>query len=106
MLEEQRQSVRRPLKVKAMLAMEGQPAAQARAMDIGNNGMSLTMAAPVQSGLAGQIKFDLFFDGKATPITARVKVAYCIFGGGEFKVGLTFVNLELSAMTVISKYLK
>lgn len=106
MLEEQRQSVRRPLKVKAVLAMEGHAPVQTRTMDIGTNGMALTMSGPVQAGLAGQIKFDLFFDGKATPITARVKVAYCIFGGGEFKVGLTFVNLELAAMTVISKYLK
>jgi hypothetical protein len=105
-MEEQRQTVRKPLKVKALLAMESHPPLQARTMDISGNGLSLALPAPVGVGLAGQVKFDLFFDGKNTPVIARVKVAYCIFGGGEFKVGLTFVNLELSAMTVISKYLK
>jgi hypothetical protein len=105
-IEEQRNTQRRPLKVKALLAMEGRAPEQGRTLDISGNGVSVAVEHPAQPGMAGTVNFDLYYDGKSTPISARVKVAYCIFGGGEFKIGLTFVNLELAAMTVIAKYLK
>jgi hypothetical protein len=50
--------------------------------------------------------FELFMDGVPSRINARVKVAYCIFSSGEFKIGFNFVNLELSSMTAIAKYMR
>ena len=106
MIEELRQSQRKPLKVKALLAMDGQPPVAGRTLDINANGVCVAQEQPCQVGRAGTIKFDIFYDGKPNSITAKVKVAYCIFSSGEFKLGLTFVNLDLNAMSVVAKYLK
>lgn len=94
------------MKVKAKLAIDGQPPVPARTIDISSAGMSVTVAEPCKAGLMSSISFDLFFDGKVTPILIRAKIAYCILGGNEFKVGLTFQNLDLSAMTVLAKFLR
>jgi hypothetical protein len=52
------------------------------------------------------VGFDLLVEGKLAPISARAKVIYCIFSGGEFKAGFQFLNLELSAMTQLSRFLR
>ncbi|MES2129522.1 MAG: PilZ domain-containing protein [Pseudomonadota bacterium] len=106
MSSEQRVSQRRPLKVKAMLAMEGAAPMTARTVDIGTSGVCLTVDSPLQVGQVGQVGFELYFDGKATVVNARAKVAYCIFSGGEFKIGLSFVNLGIDAVSTIAKYLR
>jgi hypothetical protein len=89
-----------------MLAADGAEPVLARTVDISASGMSVALPGPMKVGDTGMIKFDLFFEGKATPITARAKASYCIFSAGEFKVGLQFLNLDLSAMTVLAKYLR
>jgi c-di-GMP-binding flagellar brake protein YcgR len=101
-----RQSARKIVKVKAVVAMEGLDRMPARTMDISANGVSLTVQNPLPVGQSGQVAFDLLVEGKLTPISARSKVIYCIFGGGEFKVGFQFLNLELSAMTQLSRFLR
>ena len=106
MLIEQRQSDRKILKTKALVAADGADPVPARTVDISASGMSITLPGPMKVGDTGMIKFDLFYDGKVTPITARAKASYCIFSSGEFKVGLQFLNLDLSAMTVLAKYLR
>jgi len=103
---EQRQSPRKILKVKAMLAMEGMAAATGRTADVGANGVSVTTANPLKVGQGGQVSFELFIDGKATVIATRSRVTYCIFSNGEFKIGFQFVNLDLSAMAVLAKFLR
>jgi hypothetical protein len=105
-MTDQRQSARKIVKVKAVVAMEGQGRMPGRTMDIGANGVSLTVEQPLQVGQSCQVAFDLLVEGKLTPISARSKVIYCIFGGGEFKVGFQFLNLELSAMTQLSRFLR
>jgi hypothetical protein len=75
-------------------------------MDVGANGVSVTVEHPLQVGQSAQVAFDLLVEGKLTPISARSKVIYCIFGGGEFKVGFQFLNLELSAMTQLARFLR
>jgi hypothetical protein len=89
-----------------LFGVEGQPPQPARTLDLNANGISLTMAGPAQPGVVGTVRFDIFYEGKAHPVTARVKVAYCIFSGGEFKLGLSFVNLDLAAMSAVAKFLK
>lgn len=78
----------------------------ARTVDISSAGMSLTVDEPCKSGLTCSIDFDLYYDGKSTPINIRAKLAYCILSGNEFKVGLTFQNFDLSAMTLLAKFLR
>jgi hypothetical protein len=105
-MTDQRQSARKIVKVKARIAMEGQAPVLGRTSDVGSNGVSVGVQNPVQVGQAGQVGFDLLVDGKLTPISARAKVIYCIFSGGEFKVGFQFLNLDLNAMTQLSRFLR
>ncbi|MFZ3286746.1 MAG: PilZ domain-containing protein [Telluria sp.] len=107
MFSEQRQSPRKILKVKAGFVPEdGAAAVAGRSLDVGSNGMCITLAGPLKMGQAGQLSFELFLDGKASTIDTRSKVVYCIFSNGEFKVGFQFLNLALSAMAQLARYLR
>jgi hypothetical protein len=86
--------------------MEGQAPVQGRTSDIGANGVSITVPHPLQTGQTGQVGFDLLVDGTPVPLHARVKVMYCIFSNGEFKAGLQFMNLDLTAMSQVSRFLR
>jgi hypothetical protein len=103
---EQRKSVRKIIKVKAVVAMDGHAPMLVRTSDISGDGISITMPEPMRTGQPGQISFDLFIDGKAVPIAARVKAMYCIFSSGDFKVGFQFLNLDLNAMSQLSRFLR
>lgn len=103
---DQRQSARKILKVRAVLAVEGQAPVPGRTSDIGANGVSITVPNPLQTGQTGQVGFDLLVDGTPYPLLARVKVMYCIFSNGEFKAGLQFINLDLTAMSQVSRFLR
>ena len=103
---DQRTSARKILKVRAVLAMEGQAPVQGRTSDIGANGISITVPNPLQTGQTGQVAFDLLVDGTPFPLRARVKVMYCIFSNGEFKAGIQFMNLDLAAMSKVSRFLR
>lgn len=106
MIDEQRVAARKPLKVKATVTMDGLPPARGRTVDISGEGVSVTLEQPLAAGQPGSLMFELFMDGVPSRINARVKVAYCIFSSGEFKIGFNFVNLELSSMTAIAKYMR
>ena len=86
--------------------MEGEAPVTGRTSDIGANGVSINLPDPLLVGQAGVVAFELLVDGKSVPISARAKALYCIFSGGEFKVGFQFLNLELNAMTAIARYLR
>lgn len=103
---EQRKSERKVLRTRARVAMEGEAPVGGRTSDLGANGVSINLPDPLLVGQAGQVSFDLLVDGKPVPISARAKALYCIFSGGEFKVGFQFLNLDLNAMTAIARYLR
>lgn len=106
MTTEQRQSARKILKVKGVLGLDGQPPMRVRTADIAANGVSVSVQEPMQPGQVGHIQFDLLIEGKPAPVAARVKAMYCIFSGGEFKVGFQFLNLDLGTMTQLSRFLR
>jgi hypothetical protein len=89
-----------------VLVPEGASPVAGRTFDLSSKGVSATFADPLPVGQAGQLVFDIFVDGKPTTIHARSKAMYCIFSGGEFKVGFEFVSLDLSAMTAVSRFLR
>ena len=103
---EQRTSARKILKVRAVLALEGQAPVQGRTSDIGTNGVSMTVPHPLQTGQTGQVGIDLLVDGQPFGLHARVKVMYCIFSSGEFKAGFQFMNLDLNSMSQLSRFLR
>lgn len=106
MLTEQRKSARRILKVKAVLALDGQAPMLGRTSDIGANGVSITAPHPLQVGQGGQVRFDLLVEGQVVPMRMRVRVMYCIFGGGEFKVGCQFLNPDLNTTNQLARFLR
>ncbi len=86
--------------------MDGAQAIPARTIDIGVSGMSLALEHPVHLGQRGQISFSFYFDGEVHPICAKGEVSYCIYSSGEFKAGFNLVNLGLTGMTAITKYMR
>jgi hypothetical protein len=52
------------------------------------------------------MRFDLLVEGNVVPMQSRACTQYCILSNGEFKVGLQFLNLELAAMTALSRFLR
>lgn len=89
-----------------MLLVEGGVPVPARTIDIGPGGMGVIVADPVKEAQRGQVQFEMFFEGKSHVVTAHVTVSHCIFSSDGFKVGLQFGKLELSAMSVIAKYMR
>ena len=89
-----------------MLAVEGGAPVLGRTTDLGANGVSITVPQPVQAGQSMQLRFDLLVEGKLVPIQSKARTQYCILSNGEFKVGLQFLNLELAAMTALSRFLR
>jgi hypothetical protein len=106
MVAEQRKTPRKILKVKALVAMNGAAPFVARTSDLGPSGVSITVPQPLQVGQAGQVGFDLLVEGKAFPLRAQVKVMYCLLSSGEFKAGFQFVNLDLNAVTQITRFMR
>lgn len=89
-----------------MLAIEGGAPFLGRTTDVSANGVSVSVAQPVAAGQSAQLRFDLLVEGKLVPIHSKARTQYCILSNGEFKVGLQFLNLELGAMTALSRFLK
>ncbi|KQQ89328.1 hypothetical protein ASF77_10660 [Massilia sp. Leaf139] len=89
-----------------MLALEGTPPVMGRTTDLSANGVSVNLAQPVAAGQGVQLRFDLLVEGKLVPIHAKARTQYCILSNGEFKVGLQFLNLDLGAMTALSRFLR
>jgi hypothetical protein len=102
---ELRASKRKALKVKALLAMEGEDTIMARTADVGGDGLCLMVGKSLKPGAVGMVRFELLHEGKVKSIAVRASVQYCILTNGEYKVGFRFVNLELSAMAALSRYL-
>lgn len=103
---EQRTSPRRPLKTRAVAVFTGVAPITARTIDVGGNGISLSFDRQIPQGLECELSFDLFLDGQMKPVKTRSKVMHCVFSNGEYKVGFQFLNLELSAMTLLAKFLR
>lgn len=106
MFNEQRQSTRKILKVKALVTVDGGETLVARTIDIGGDGMCVAVPQRIVQGTIAMIRFELFHDGKSTSISIKSRAQYAILSSDEFKIGFQFVNLELSAMASISRFLQ
>ncbi|RYE66711.1 MAG: PilZ domain-containing protein [Oxalobacteraceae bacterium] len=105
-MTDQRQSVRKICKVKALVVMDGQPPVLGRTTDLGAQGISATVGRPMQAGQLGQVGFDLLVEGRTVSLRVRTKVMYSILSGDEYKVGFQFLHLDLNTMTELARFLK
>ncbi len=106
MFIEQRLAPRKVLKVKVLIAPESADPIVARTVDISISGMCVNTMKPMILTDTAQLRFDVLVDGKAHVIQVRCKVLYCVLSGVEYKVGFQFLNLNLTSMTTIAKYLR
>lgn len=106
MFSEQRTSPRKILKTRAVVTFEGGAPLVARTIDVAANGVCISYAEPIQPGRACELSFELYMDGKAASVKTRSKASYCIFSNGQYKIGFQFVNIDLSAMTLLAKFLR
>ncbi|MCL6484514.1 MAG: PilZ domain-containing protein [Janthinobacterium lividum] len=89
-----------------MLVMDGAGPVAARTLDVGPGGMVAIISDPVPTGKQGKVLFELFYDGSAHIIEARVSVSHCIFSSAGFKVGFTFQQLDMAVSSAIAKFMR
>lgn len=103
---EQRKSLRKVLKTRALVVFDGATPVMARTADVGSNGICLTHAQPMPTGADCTLSFELFLDGKQSMVKTRSRTMYCIFSNGAYKIGFQFLNLDLAAMTLLAKFMR
>ncbi len=86
--------------------MDGAGPVAARTLDVGPGGMVAIISDPVPTGKQGKVLFELFYDGSAHIIEARVSVSHCIFSSAGFKVGFTFQQLDMAVSSAIAKFMR
>lgn len=106
MFQDQRKSPRKVVRTKVMLAMDGQAPITGKTSDVGTSGVSVNVAEPLAVGQGGQLAFDLLVEGNFVTINTRVKVSYCIFSSGEFKIGFQFLTPDLAAVTALARFMR
>ena len=103
---EQRSSPRKVLKARAVLTVKGAPPLAVRTVDIGGQGVCLAFLQALPVGLTGSIAIDLMIEGKLHTITAQARAAWCIFSGGQHKVGFQFTGMSLADVTQLARFLR
>ncbi|MFD2365743.1 PilZ domain-containing protein [Pseudoduganella sp. GCM10020061] len=103
---ERRGGQRKPMKTKALISVDSKSPVWVRTVDLSENGVGLATPEPVRIGAPARVRFELSFDGQSQPVEARGTIAYCMLSGDEFKVGITFTQVDVAAMMLISKFLK
>ena len=106
MVVDSRRSVRKILKAKAQLSISNGPPVEGRTIDIGIDGMGMVLPVSVVRGQNGKVIINMYFDGKAHLVDTAIKVTYCVFSSGEFRVGCQFVRLETAELGSISAFLR
>lgn len=106
MLVDQRQTVRKIVRSKAVVVMDGMQPQQGRTIDLSTNGVSITFDHKLAPGHMGAVMFELFVDGKGLVLNCRARVSHCIFSGDQFKIGFQFINLDVTNAATINKFLR
>ncbi len=103
---EQRAAPRKPLKTRAVLTVRGAEPLAVRTLDISINGVCLSFFKPLPIGLTGRLSIDLMIEGKVDTIEVLAKAAYCIFSGGQYKVGFQFTGVDMATVTLLAKFMR
>src|SRR4051812_2692118 len=92
-VEEQRKSERKIVKVKALIKIEGGEAIMGRTFDLGPSGVGVLLDAPLQAGIQARVSVGLLVNGVVTPMHTQARAQYCIFSNGEYRIGFHFLQL-------------
>lgn len=105
---EQRQSLRKVLRIKALLTIGSATPIVVKTMDVGKFGMGLVdIPEQLSAGQVVGVAFEMFFDGMNHDVSVNARVSYCIRGDGPgFKAGLQFLDLNSSeGVALIAQYI-
>lgn len=94
------------MRTRVGLAIDGREPMFGKTVDVSVTGCCVLVADPVTVGLIGQVAFDLMVYGHFSHVNTRVKAMYCIFGGGDYKIGLKFLDLDMPTVTALARYMK
>ncbi|HEY1043855.1 MAG TPA: PilZ domain-containing protein [Telluria sp.] len=103
---ERRGGQRKPLKTKALIAVDNGTPTWVRTVDISENGVGIAANEPLRVGAPARIRFELLLEGQQRAVEARGTIAYCMLSGDAFKAGMTFTQVDMAAMMLIAKFLK
>ncbi len=96
---------RKVLRAAATVRVPGQPPREGKTWDLGLDGMSLMSPKPIPPGTRCEVSFELPLAGKASRVTAPVKVLYCSFCGNDgFKVGTAFGDLDQESRDAVKEF--
>jgi hypothetical protein len=100
-----RKAPRKELRIQALLTMDGAEPVSLHTVDIAKYGMGLAgIPQQLAAGQQGLVAFGLFLNGQLHNVGVRVRVAYCIPDGGNFRAGLQFLNLDSAGAVLIAQY--
>ena len=104
---EKRQSLRKELRIKAQLTIDGKGSMTVRTMDIGKFGMCLVgMALPLTPGEQVHVAFEMAFNGVIHPLAVNARISHCVNTTDDgFRAGLQFVDLDESAVALLAQYI-
>ena len=86
--------------------MDGRTPVIGKTADVSGSGCSICLPDPVPVDGLGQVAFDLLVEGRTVSVNTRARAMYCIFGGGEFKIGFKFLGLDMPTAAALARYMK
>ena len=103
---EQRQSLRKDLRVKAILALENGMKMTVRTSDVGKFGMGLTgLLRQLDVGQEVHVAFEMPVGPKVHSISVNGRVSHCMGTPGDgYKAGIQFTDLNSEVSSVLSQY--
>ena len=82
---------------------------EGRVIDASSNGLGLLLPVPVGNNTVIQVAIQVPMQsaaGKFHVVTGRVRVAFSVLRGGEYQLGVEWVQLEDAQRQIISQYLE
>ena len=105
-VEEQRKSERKIVKVKALVKLDGGDAVMGRTFDLGTSGVGVLLDVPMKTGVQARVSVGLLVNGVVTPMHTQARVQYCIFSNGDYRIGMQFLQLEAATAVMLARYLR
>lgn len=105
-MEEQRKSVRKLVKVKALVNLAGGEPVLGRTFDLGRSGVGVLLDVPLREGVQARVSVGLLVDGVVSPLHLQARVQYCIFSNGEYRIGFQFLQRDVAAVTMLGRFLQ
>lgn len=104
---DKRQSLRKELRIKALLTVNGTGPMTVRTMDVGKYGMCLIgIVRPLTTGEEVHVAFEMAINGEIHNVAVNARVSHCMNTTSDgFKAGLQFLDLNSNGVTLLAQYI-